>query len=171
MTWDRGASLKFDPTEFNVPPSIGKGTSQRLQCWIQSAHSRALDVVAHSGHFPFGKDTDVARWCVQHGLNYIMHLDKGITGLQSLMRQANIINVINQDTQRNLQFLNNIEMVQQNVLQLRSTGEPEMAKDLVMRIRKEILAMPNEPEREGRWKKKYYDRFELLFKDLIEYED
>lgn len=161
--------MRFDPSEFNVPPSLQKGTSQRVQCYIQSAHARALDVIAHSGHFPWGKDTDVVRWCIQHGINYVNSIDD-IDGLASVMRQANIINAINSDTQRNLTFMENIEKTQQNVLQLRSTGEPEMAKDLVTRIRKEILAMPDEPEREGRWKKKYLDRFENLFRDMIDYE-
>lgn len=164
--WYQG---KFDPAEFNVPPSLTKGTSQRLQFYIQSAHARALDVIAHSGHFPWGKDTDVARWCVQHGLQYVDKIDPGV--ITSVMRQANIINAINDEETRNLKFIENFDKTQTNVLTLKGIGETEMAQDLVMRVWREILQMPDEPEREARWKKKYQDKFESLFRDLIIYDE
>lgn len=167
MAWS-AYSGKFDPATFNVPPSLQKGTSQRLQFYVQSAHARALDVVAHSGHFPWSKDTDVARWAIQHGLQYIDEIDPGI--ITSVMRQANIISAINEQETNNLKFVETFDKTQQNVLTLKGMGETEMAKDLVMRVWREILAMPDEPEREARWKKKYQDRFESQFKDMIDYE-
>lgn len=157
---------KFDPAEFNVPPSLSKGTSQRLQLWIQSAHARALDLIAHSGHFPWGKDTDVARWAIQHGLQYVDQIDPGI--ITSVMKQANIINAINEQETRNLKFIENMDKTQANVLQLKGVGENDMAADLVNRIYAEIKAMPNEPDRELRWKLKYLKKYEEMFKDLIE---
>lgn len=166
MTW-QPYSGKFDPAQFNVPPALTKGTSQRLQFYIQSAHARALDLIAHSGHFPWGKDTDVARWAIQHGLQYIDQIDPGV--ITSVMRQANIINAINDEETRNLKFLETIDKTQQNVLLLRGAGEPEMAKDLINRIFKEIQSMPDEPDREARWKMKFLKRFEDLYKDQIEY--
>lgn len=157
---------KFDPSQFIVPPSLAKGTSQRLQFYIQSAHARALDVVAHSGHFPWGKDTDVARWCVQHGLQYIDEIDPGL--ITSVMRQANIINALNEQEVRNQKYVENIDKTQQNVLTLKGMGELDMATDLVNRVWKEILGMPDEPEREARWKKRYMDKFQDLFREMID---
>ena len=165
----RGSSIRFDPAEFFVPPSLEKGTSERLQVWIQSAHSRALDIIAHSGHFPWSKNTDVARWAVQHGLRYVETIDKDIGGLSSLMRQANIITATNDQITRNLTFIANMDKTQQNVLILKGSGDIDEAKDLVMTVWKEICAMPDEPDREARWKKKYMDKFESLFRDMIEY--
>lgn len=166
----RGSSIKFDPATFNVPPSLGKGMSQRLQFWVQSAHCRALDIIAHSGHFPWGKDTDVARWAIQHGLQYITELDRDIHGLSSIMRQANIINANNAQAQRMLTFAENFNKTQEIVMQFKGLGELEMAREHVNKQWREIQAMPDEPESEGRWKMKYIDRFEAMFKDLIDYE-
>lgn len=140
----------------------------RLQFWIQAAHARALDILAHSGHFPWGKDTDVARWAIQHGLNYVDKIDVGV--ITSLMSQANIINEINDAETRNLKFAENFERTQANVLMWKGLGETELARDLVMRVWATIKAMPEEPEREARWKKRYMDKFQDYFKDLIEYE-
>lgn len=167
MSWNRGG-CKFDPGEFSVPPTLGKGTSQRLQLYIQSAHARALDIVAHSGHFPWGKDTDVARWCIQHGLQYIDKIDVGI--IASVMRQANIINAQNDEAVRKMNFLRDMEKTQQIVMEYRGMGEVDLARDHVNRIWREILLMPDEPLHEAMWKLKYQNRFETLFKDLIEYE-
>jgi hypothetical protein len=159
---------KFDPAEFNVPPSLQKGTSQRLQFYIQSAHARALDLCAHSGHFPWGKDTDVARWCIQHGLQYIDQIDPGT--ITSVMRQANIVNAINDEEMRKLRLVETIDKTQTNVLALKGSGETDMAQDLVMRIYTELRGMPDEPERELRWKLKYLDKFKAMFGDLIQYD-
>lgn len=167
MSWGRSGSTKFDPAEFSVPPTLGKGTSQRLQLYIQSPHARALEILAHSGHFPWGKDTDVARWCIQFGLTYIDTIDLGI--ITSVMRQANIINAQNDEALRQMNFLRDMEKTQQVVLEYRGAGEVELARDHVNRIWKEIQLMPDEPMREAAWKKKYQDKFEGLFKDLIDY--
>jgi hypothetical protein len=168
LSW-RGSGSKFDPAEFNVPPTLGKGTSQRLQLYIQSAHSRALDILAHSGHFPWGKDTDVARWCIQFGLQYADTIDPGV--INSVMREANIINAQNDEAVRKMNFLRDIDKTQQVIMEYRGMGELDLAKDHVNRIWKEIQLMPDEPAREGMWKKKYLDKFEGLFKDLIEYSE
>lgn len=164
--WYRGSSIKFDPAEFSVPPSLQKGSSQRLQFYIQSAHARALDIIAHSGHFPWGKDTDVARWCVQFGIQHINKIDN-VGGLPSLIRQANIINATNDEELRNLKFLENFDKTQQIVMQLKGMGENEMAKQHALRIYGEIKAMPDEPEREGWWKMKYLNKFESMFADAL----
>lgn len=109
----------------------------------------------------------MARWAIQHGLQYIDEIDPGV--ITSIMRQANIISAMADEDMRCLKFIEAFDKVQQTVNAYRGQNETEMAKDLVMKVWKEILAMPDEPEREGRWKKKYQDKFELMFKDLIDY--
>lgn len=128
-----------------------------------------LDIVAHSGHFPWGKDTDVARWCIKFGLTYIDTIDEEL-GVSSLLRQANIIDAQNNEALRNMNWLRDMEKTQQVVLEYRGSGDVDMAKEHVNRIWREIQLMPDAPEREAMWKKKYQDRFETLFKDLIEYD-
>jgi phage anti-repressor protein len=87
------------------------------------------------------------------------------------MRQANIINAILDEETRNLKFIENFDKLQTNVLQLRGIGELDMAKDLVMRVYREICLMPDEPDHEARWKVKYLGKFEQMFKDTIDYDD
>jgi hypothetical protein len=160
-------SGKFDPAEFNVPPSLKTGTSQRLQLYIQSAHARALGIIAHSGHFPWGNAQDVARWAIAHGLRYIDTIDPG--PITSHVKQANIMDAIAQEEHRKQKFLSTFDSIQQSVNEHRASGDAEMARELVNRVWREIVLMPDEPDYESRWKKKYMDRFEQLFKEYIVY--
>ena len=154
-------SGKYDPADFIVPPELEKGKSQRVQCYIQAAHYRLLNIVARSGHFPFEERNDVVRWCIQFGLQYLDTLEPGLT--RSVMSQANMMNRRNQETMAQMKHLEWLENSKAAIGGLVSRGDEESAKEEVVFMYREIMKMPDEPERSFRWKCKYLDALRTNF--------
>lgn len=146
---------KYDPAEFIVPPELDKGKSQRVQCYIQAAHYRLLNVVARCGLFPFEERNDVIRWCIQFGLQYLDTLEPGTT--RSIMSQANIMNRRLQEQLHELKFQEWLHTARAVITQAVSQGEEDYVKGEVGYMWTEIQKMPDEPERSLHWKKKYVD--------------
>lgn len=152
---------KYDPANFVVPPELDKGKSQRIQCYIQAAHYRLLNIVARSGHFPFEERNDVIRWCILFSLQYLDTLEPELT--RSVMSQANIMNRHNQNQiaeQTFLQWLNDSRQIVQGHV---GRGDDDAAREEVAFYNEEIRKMPNEPDRALRWKLKYLDALKENF--------
>lgn len=154
MSW-HSYNGRYDPADFIVPPELDKGKSQRIQCYIQAAHYRLLNIVARSGHFPFEMKEDVIRWCVLFGLQYLDTLEPGLT--RSVMSQANIMNRRLQEQLHQMKFLEWVENARNGISSAVSRGDEETAKEEVAFMYREIMKMPDEPERAFRWKCKYLD--------------
>ena len=163
-----GYSGKYDPADFNVPPELEKGKSQRIQAYIQSGHDRALAIVARSGVFPFEQKQDVIRWAIKLGLEKIDSLEP--TLINSVMKRTNIIIELLREEIDRQKFLETMDKTREAVHSHLGRGEEDMAKDLVARIHKQIAAMPDEPERELRWKLRYLTQLERDFHLYIPYE-
>jgi hypothetical protein len=157
--------VKYDPADFCVPPELEKGRSARVQCYIQSGHQRALDIIARSGVFPFDKDTDVIRWCIKYGLERLDQLEPKL--INSVLRRANMMLEILKDEVARQKHLEVMEKSRTAIHGYLGRGEEEMARDLVQRLHKLILSMPDEPERELRWKVKYLEQLERDFKQYM----
>jgi hypothetical protein len=160
---------RFDPAEFNVPPEIGKGKSSRIQAYIQSGHDRALSIIARSGVFPFEREQDVIRYCIWFGLTHLDKLEP--TLINSVMRRANMMIYDNREEIERQKFLEWLETQKQAVQGHLGRGDEASAREVVARNYKQILSMPDEPEREERWKHKYLNQLEMDFKAYIPYED
>lgn len=156
---------RYDPADFNVPPELQKGKSARVQCYIQSGHERALHIIARSGVFPFEKETDVIRWCIKFGLEKLDQLEPRL--INSVMRRANMALEVLKDEIERQKHLEVMEQSRTAIHGYLGRGEEEMAKDLVQRLHKIILAMPDEPERELRWKVKYLEQLERDFRQYM----
>jgi hypothetical protein len=163
------AYSKYDPADFIVPPELGKGKSQRVQCYIQSGHYRALNVVARSGVFPFEERNDVIRYCIQEGLQKINVLEPKLIG--SIIRQANMMIHHNREEIYNQQFLEWIASTKIVVQGYIGRGEDDAAKEEIGFHYRQIVAMPNEPDREFRWKMKYLDELRKTFPALLPVEE
>lgn len=146
---------KYDPADFVVPPELEKGKSQRVQCYVQAAHYRLLNILARSGHFPFEERNDVIRWCIKFGLEYLDTLEPGTT--RSIMSQANIMNRRLQETQFNQTFQAWLGNARNAVTEGLARGDEEGVREEVAFMYREIMKMPEEPDRALRWKCKYLD--------------
>ena len=152
---------KYDPADFVVPPSLGKdGHSERIQCYIQSGHARALNILARSGVFPFEERNDVVRWCIKFGLERLDAMEP--TLINSVMRRANLMIAMAQDEMERQKFLEAFDKLRTVVSAHMSRNEREMAKDLLKKYRDQIEKMPDTPERELRWKMKYLDELDTF---------
>jgi hypothetical protein len=152
---------RFDPADFIVPPELEKGKSQRVQCYIQSAHYRLLNIIARSGHFPFEERNDVVRWCIQYGLEHIDSLEPTLT--RSVMSQANMMNHRLQEQvyhETHLKWLNMSKVV---VFGYVNAGDVDAAREEVAWLWTETMKMPEEPDRALRWKLKYLDSLKENF--------
>lgn len=158
---------KYDPADFVVPPNLNKGESMRLQFNVQAAHWRLLNVIARSGHFPFSHYTDVARWCIQFGLQYIDSLPDEVAMTRSVMSQANTIGHFLAEQVKAEKYLHTLEDMKLLVHGHLIRGEEDEARADVMKIYNEIRRMPDAPEREFRWKLKYLETVEKEFKHLL----
>lgn len=159
------AYSKYDPADFIVPPELGKGKSQRVQCYIQSGHYRALNVVARSGVFPFEERNDVIRYCIQEGLQKINVLEPRLIG--SVIRQANMMIYQNREdiySQQHLEWIGGLKLTIQGHI---GRGEEDVAREAIAYHYKQIQAMPDDPPRELRWKLKYLDELERNFLALL----
>jgi hypothetical protein len=159
---------KYDPADFNVPPELEKGKSARIQAYIQSGHDRALSIVARSGVFPFEKESDVIRWCIKLGLERIDSLEPLL--INSVMKRTNIMIELLREEINRQKFLETMDLIRSAVMAHLGRNEEDMARDLVGRCFKQISAMPDEPERELRWKLKYLEQLERDFKPYISYD-
>jgi len=156
---------KYDPAEFVVPPELEKGKSQRIQCYIQAAHYRLLNIVSRSGHFPFEERNDVIRWCIKFGLQYLDTLEPA--SLRSVMSQANIMERHNANQiaeQTFLKWLDNSRNVVQGHI---GRGDEGAAKEDVEFYYREVMKMPDEPDRALRWKLKYLEALKDNFGRLL----
>lgn len=150
---------KFDPAEFIVPPQLGKdGHSERVQCYVQSGHVRALNIIARSGVFPFEEKNDVVRWCIKCGLEELDRREPVM--INSVIRRTNLLIAMAQEEIERMKFLEAFDKLRSATSGHLGRNDREMARDLVLRYRDQIEKMPDEPERELRWKIKYLDELE-----------
>lgn len=157
---------KYDPADFIVPPEAGKGKSMRVQAYIQSAHHRAMSIVVRGGLFPFQEINDVVRWCIRHGLEQLDHLEPHQIG--SVVRQASMmIRHAREEIYRH-EHLAWLGTVKTAIDLLINDGEIDAAREEVKYYYEQILAMPDEPEYELRWKKRYHDMLMKNFAGLLE---
>jgi hypothetical protein len=156
----RGPGPKYDPSDYIVPPSQKNGHSERIQFRAQSTMARALKIIAGAKVFPFGTDQDVARWCLKFGLEHLEKLEPELEGLSTVLGQCRLANELLRDELYRFQFLEMFTNLRNAVAQHISHGETDEAKHLVHKTLDTIIAMPTEPEREGRWREKYLKQFE-----------
>lgn len=154
----------WDPADFVVPPQLKKGESIRLQFYVQSAHYRLLNIIARSGHFPFEERNDVARFCIQFGLQHIDSLEgqNGIT--RSVMLQANMMNHRLQEHVQNETHRRWLENSKTVIFGFINAGQEDAAREEVAYLWAETCKMPEDPERNFRWKMKYIDALREQFK-------
>jgi hypothetical protein len=153
-------SSKHDPAEYIVPPQLEKGHSEKIQCYVQSGHVRALNVIARSGVFPFEEKNDVVRWCVKFGLEELDRRE--IRLINSVMRRTNLLIAMAQEDIERLKFLEAFDKLRTVVSGHMGRNDRAMARDMVIRYREQIEKMPDEPERELRWKIKYLDELDTF---------
>lgn len=164
MAW-RDYNGKYDPADFVVPPELEKGKSQRVQCYIQSAHFRLLNIIARSGHFPFEERNDVIRWCIQHGLQTLDTMEPGLT--RSIMSQANMMNHRLQEQVHNETFRRWLDLSKSVVFGYVNAGDEDAAREEAAFLWAEIMKMPDEPDRAYRWKVRYADAVREHFGKLL----
>ena len=149
-----------DPSEFIVPPQLGQGHSEKVQCYVQAGHARALNIIARSGAFPFQERNDVVRWCIKHGLEELDRREVHL--INSVMRRTNLMIAMAIDEIERAKFLEAFDHLRTAIAGHMGRGEKEMSKDLLARYRDQIEKMPDEPERELRWKMKYLDELDTF---------
>lgn len=160
-------SGKYDPALFCVPPKIGKGESQKLQLNIQAGHYRALGIVGRSGVFPFDDRSDAVRYCLQVGLEQLTKLEPHL--INSVMRHANIIIELAKVEcfkQKYMEVFTEVQQAVSNYVQMGRPDDLAAARSLVDQVRKQIDAMPDEPDNELRWKIRYRDELDNRFRYL-----
>lgn len=166
MSWHEYKG-KWDPADFVVPPQLKKGESIRLQFYVQSAHYRLLNIIARSGHFPMEERNDVARWCIQYGLQHIDSLEgqNGIT--RSVMGQANMMNHRLQEYVQSEAHKRWLENSKAAVFGHVNAGDAGAAREEVAYLWEQTEKMPDEPERNFRWKCRYVDALRENFEQFL----
>ena len=158
---------RFDPADFIVPPALGKGESQKIQCFVQNEHKRALNVIARSGVFPFEMEADVIRWCVLFGLTRLATLEP--TLINSMVRRANMmLDELREETY----FAKHREWMDKLTSQVRGylgRGETDRAASKISYHYAQVQAMPQESDEEAYWKGQYLKVLEDNFKEFIPY--
>ena len=168
MAW-KEYSGKYDPADFVVPPQLQKGESQRIQCYIQSHHHRLLDIVGRSGHFPFSNSSDVIRWCIHYGLQYLDTLEPATT--RTVMSQANMMNHYLKEQMHQMKHLEWMENLRTHVASLVSRGDEDAARETVALMWREVQKMPDDSPHELRWKLKYLEALETNYSRYMPNDD
>ena len=162
-----GYNGRFDPADFVVPPALGKGESQKIQCYVQNEHKRALSVIARSGVFPFEMEADVIRWSILFGLTRLSTLEPQL--INSLMRRANMmLDELKEETYlaKHAEWMEKLAMQVQGYI---GRGEVGRAQAKVAYHYAQTMAMPEETDEEVYWKGKFLKVLEDRFKELIPY--
>ena len=160
MSWHEYGG-KYDPADYVVPPELGKGKSIRIQAYIQANHYRLLNILARSGVFPFEERQDVIRWCILFGLKHLDTLEPGLT--RSEMSGINMMNRRNQETLNHMKQVEWIETSKAAIGALAAQGQDDQAREEVMFMYREILKIPDEPDRTHRWKCQMLDALRANF--------
>ena len=160
MASRRSGGPKYDPADYIVPPSLKNGHSDRIQFRAQSTMARALKLIAGSKVFPFGTDQDVARWCLKYGLEHLEKLEPTLEGLKTVLGQQRLANELLKDELYRYAFMEMFTNLRNAVAQHIAQGEQQEARQLVEKTLDMIIAMPTEPEREGRWRDRYLKQFD-----------
>ena len=87
---------KYEPGDFMVAPSDGKGVSYRLTFRVAPDIEKSLDQIVASNRFPFGTRGDALRWCTREGIRILESLEpvssvtKRIDILTNLMNEVHM---------------------------------------------------------------------------------
>jgi hypothetical protein len=125
---------------------------------VQSGHIRALNVIARSGVFPMEEKNDVIRWAIKYALEELDRREP--TLINSVMRRTNLMIAMAQDEIERQKFLEAFDKLRTVTSSHMGQNDRASAMDMVRRYRDQIEKMPDEPERELRWKMKYLDALE-----------
>jgi hypothetical protein len=147
----------YDTADFIVPPQVGNGQSERIQCRIQAGHLRALNVIARSGVFPYQQVQDVVRWCIKLGLNELAKLEPDL--LKSIMSQANAADAIAQDHIFRQKYAETFAHLHESVSFYLANQMQDQARMVLAKVRRELDQMPDKTEFDRIWKGRYLSEF------------
>lgn len=158
MSYGSNYQGKHDPAFYIVPPTLDRGHSENIQCRIQASHYRALNIVARSGLFPHEERNDVIRWAIKYGLDHLASLEPRL--INTLLMHANLTIARAKDDLYQAKLAEAFDELQRGVTMHLGNNDPASVRELVKYYRDQIEKMPEEPERELRWKLRYLDKLE-----------
>jgi hypothetical protein len=118
--------------------------------------------------FPFEEKNDVVRYCIKFGLERLERIEPVL--INSVMRRTNLMIAMAQEEIEKMKFDEAFDKLRAVVAGHMGRNDLASARDLVKYYRDQIQKMPEEPEREARWKMRYLNELDNGFKH-VEKED
>ena len=131
---------KYDPDNFQIPATDGKGHSARAQCYCSPDIDRTVDEIMASKKFPFRTKGDLFRWALVEGVRKLVQLEPDID--RSYLQQAEAIMDTLRDVERKQAFEVGIRMAAARVGSLLNEGATGEARRVVSEILHKVRQMP-----------------------------
>ena len=149
---------QLNPNDFHVPATDLKGHSARFQFRAAPTLARVLDTLIQSKQFPYRRIGDILRHATYRHVEWL----KGVGSVSSVGGCVDAALDILRDDEMNADFLLLFEKLSERVGYYLKTGEDADAQKIVLRVKMQILSMP-----EDRWRDKYLAELERKFSRLL----
>lgn len=141
--------------DYFVSGKDGQGHSSQLPLNIHPLHFAAILDIIHAPNSPFKNPGDFGRWAVREALKIYAEME-GWNGNVTALVSAEM--TIMREEEYRFGFEDTMMKAQELVARHMADGQPEMAGEMLSKIKEDILALP-----EGDWKNKILARFADLF--------
>ena len=149
---------QINPNDFHVPATDLKGHSARFQFRASPALARLLDTLIQSKQFPYRRIGDVLRHAAYRHIEWL----KSVGHISSVGGCVDAALDMLRDDEINADFLLLFEKLGERVGYYLKTGEDADAQKIILRVKMQILSMP-----EDRWREKYLAELERKFGRLL----
>jgi hypothetical protein len=145
---------KYDPADFFVAPSDGKGVSYRLTFRVPPDMEKSLDQIVASNRFPFGTRGDVLRWAVQEGIRKLESMEP----VSSVTKRIDILSNLMNEDRAHSEFMSTFTQLEDQVNRYLAEQSQEQAIRVIALTKHHFEQMPD-----GYWRDRYLAELKKRF--------
>lgn len=147
--------------EYYVSASDSRGHNAPLQFRVQPRHMSALMKIQEEGKFPFESLSEVARWCVDKGIEEL-NRRRPSAAVGSMLQQARVINNFLREEKLMQDYEESFNAIRDTVQKYLALGATKQARRVIARTKHDIEMMP-----EGYWRDKFHETIVREFGHLL----
>jgi hypothetical protein len=148
--------------EYFVSASDSKGHNERIQLRVQPRHMTALQRIKDEKRFPFETISDIARWCIDKGIEELNQRRASAT-VGSVLVQARVISNFLREEKHAQDYEDALNEIRNTITRYRNSGARGEAVRVVARVKYDIEQM-----HEGYWRERHLETLHREFSDLLD---
>ena len=152
-------SLKYDPSDFIVAPSDGKGVSYRLTFRVPPDLEKGLDQILASNKFPFTTRGDILRYATHRTIRDLEQMEQGVA---SVSKRVDILTTLLNEEASHSEFMTVFNHLEESVSRYLADQAHDQATRIIAMTKYQFEGMP-----EGHWRDRYLSELQKRFGHLM----